>query len=186
MCIYMQANYKLEHVHTCINVQCFRPSLREDARPTAACTWPLHWRLLQLQWTVRASKRSSELPSELLGLLAPTTCHIAMMITVKDDATTTMTMGRTISSLPIRFLSIDKYTSNIYIQFFAMMFLRKCPRHDYSPNNLAPCILSPNNFLLNGLPISSFSYFSFSEPTRSLAPPHTYMRSVQYVLGGRQ
>jgi hypothetical protein len=38
-----------------------------------------------------------------------------------------------------------------------MMFLHKCPRHDYSLNKFSPCIPPPNNFLLNGLPTSSFS-----------------------------
>jgi hypothetical protein len=44
--------------------------------------------------------------------------------------------------------------------------------------------ISPK-FLVSGLPTSFFSYLSFLVPTLSLTSPHTCMRPVHYVPGGR-
>jgi hypothetical protein len=48
------------------------------------------------------------------------------------------------------------------------------------------CIAIPPKFLFSGLPTSFFSYLSFLEPALSLTSPHTCMKSVHYVMGGRQ
>jgi hypothetical protein len=146
---------------------------------------------------VKLSASCVEPQASLLGLLAPTTYHVATMITVKNGATTTATAVVTTGQKargPGNFVTANQTlcpkisTLSIFIfnTIFAMMFLHKCPQHDYSSNNFFPCISSSNNFLLNGLPTSFFSYLSFSEPALSPTPPHTCIRSVHYVSGGRQ
>jgi hypothetical protein len=66
---------------------------------------------------------------------------------------------------------------------FVFQVLNKCFIMLLLPSFL--CIAISPKFLLSGLLTSFFSYLSFPELALPLTSPHTCMRFVHYVLGGR-